>query len=824
MASYTFDLSTDKGLHTFEQHISTRQFVHGGIPTQSDVRAFKQLGKAPGSSFPNTTRFFRTMTTFTGSEINGLPIVRGEEQSQTSSAASSASVPSASTLSADSASDLTKQVEEQGLKVRQLKTSGAAKADVDREVQLLLDMKKRLAEQSGKEGATSAPKATPAQMPEPTPKAVESQPEPETSTSEEKADDGSKSKNQLKKEAKAQKVADKKSGKSSTEHETRTVGLSTATKETFQWSPAGTLVENIKLLFAKAVSDAFPDANIPEIRAGHRGISYQINTALDINQMASALANVPSGGPIAIAEKIISFVPHNNILSAASVTTAGFIVVDLDVSNFLKGSIANVVRKGVLPPPQTYEPMTHTVAVDFSSPNIAKQMHVGHLRSTIIGDTISKLYEFCQCKVERINHVGDWGTQFGMLLCHLEDTCPGFINNQNVDIGDLTNFYRASKDRFDKEDGFKKRAQERVVKLQAGEPTALAMWNFLCDISRKQFMQIYSRLHITIKETGESFYNSMIPSVIAELQSKGIVEESAGALCVFVDRNSLPPLMLRKSDGGFGYDATDAAAIYYRIHTLKADTLIYITDSGQGEHFKLVFETARRVGWIGSRRVDHIGFGLVLDENGQKFKTRSGDTVPLIGLLDEAVERMTRTLIGRIEEGRCPLTKEEVGHAADVIGHASVKYFDLRQNPTSNYVFSYDKMLDDKGDTAVYLLYTRARINSILRKAEAEHSVVLKDLIANADSLLNLAHETEVALAVELTQFQDMVRFAIRDLQPNQICKYVYDLSVAYSKWNNRCKVLGSEEMKSRLLLTYATMVTMDRCFDLLGIKPLDKI
>jgi len=303
----------------------------------------------------------------------------------------------------------------------------------------------------------------------------------------------------------------------------------------------------------------------------------------------------------------------------------------------------------------------------------------------------------------------------------------------------------------------------------------------------------------------------------------GLVQESEGAQCVFISE-PLPPLMVRKSDGGFGYDSTDIAAIHYRVHTQKATTIIYITDVGQAEHFHLIFETAKKAGWLDHHRVAHIGFGLVQDSSGSKFKTRSGDTVPLSALLDEAVERMSNTLTERIAEGKSPLTSDEIKHAADVIGHASVKYFDLRQNPSSNYIFAYDKMLDDKGDTAVYLLYTRARINSIMRKAEANFGVSLQSLVARSGEVLAITHETEIALANELIRLHDVVMAVLRDLLPNTLCKYLYDISVAYSKWNNSCKVLGSPEMESRLLLTYSTMQTMDTCLNLLGIKPLDKI
>eukprot|EP00299_Pterocystis_sp_00344_P018800 c9374_g1_i1.p1 GENE.c9374_g1_i1~~c9374_g1_i1.p1 ORF type:complete len:733 (-),score=235.98 c9374_g1_i1:34-2232(-) len=631
------------------------------------------------------------------------------------------------------------------------------------------------------------------------------------------AEEGKISKSQQKKDAKKAKKE-----KGDDEFKTDTVEFSTATSAQYEVNTKLSPLDTLKDIFTLAVTSAFPDAKasgIEEIRILRRGNEFQVNTALDIFKNRNAIKNAPAS-PKDAAAQIVAHIPKSNILVNRGITPQGFIMVEFDPKNYVHNILTSQIKCGVRPP---YVSRKETVVVDFSSPNIAKQMHVGHLRSTIIGDTMCRVLEFLGHDVIRTNHVGDWGTQFGMLLCHLQDSYPDFAQNPTKDIGDLTRFYKAAKKRFDEEEGFKERAQRRVVELQSGEPVARSMWQMLCDISRIEFSQIYSRLDIKLEERGESFYNPYIPDVIKILEDKQLVQESKGATCVFVDPK-LPPLMVRKSDGGYGYDSTDIAAIHYRIFTQKATLIIVITDVGQAEHFHLINETARMAGWLTDTRVYHIGFGLVQDSGGQKFKTRSGDTVPLSALLDEAITRMKATLTQRITEQRSPLTLEEVDHAATVIGHASVKYFDLRQNPSSNYIFAYDKMLDDRGDTAVYLLYSRARIHSILRKAERECGVDMKSLIAQADTVLELKHETEIALGLELVQLSDVVQAAIRDLQPNVICKYLYDVAGAYSKWNNVCKVLNSPEMNSRLLLTHATMQTMDKCLNLLGIQPLDKI
>jgi arginyl-tRNA synthetase len=449
--------------------------------------------------------------------------------------------------------------------------------------------------------------------------------------------------------------------------------------------------------------------------------------------------------------------------------------------------ITDIRKNGVKPPPQggVREPKPLNIAVDFSSPNIAKEMHVGHLRSTIIGETLCRMFEFCGHSVKRINHVGDWGTQFGMLICNLEDSYPDFVDNQ-PNITDLTKFYKEAKLRFDKEEGFKLRAQKRVVELQAGEKKATEIWKLLCDISRLAFDQVYQRLGVKLEEFGESYYNSQIPGVISELEEKGLTKLEAGATCVWVEGRRVP-LIVRKGDGGYGYDSTDIAAIKYRLQTLKSDWIVYITDDGQSSHFDLVFEGAKLAGWYTEKtRVEHIGFGVVQGEDGKRFRTRSGETVRLVDLLDEAKDRAIETLTGRVKEGRSDLKPDDIQKTGEALGYGCVKYFDLRQNPGTNYKFSYDKMLDPQGDTAVQLIYAFARGHSVLRKAEKDHGAVVSDLTYSG----TWAHESEMALAFELIDFQDVIIQVLKDLSPNGLCNYLRVIVGFFTAFYTNCPVM----------------------------------
>jgi len=626
-------------------------------------------------------------------------------------------------------------------------------------------------------------------------------------------------------------------------------------------------------VFATAIHAAFPaalsllDAKLFEsfkckdIKHG----DYQCNAAMPLFQKlkASGALNRPKYSdvktPQDVAKKIIEAIPEDNpVVEGLTVNGPGFIMSRVK-KEFLETWVQDLLVRGApckphlegktrrrSPPPSFSSQGEETneeeevVVVDFSSPNIAKEMHVGHLRSTIIGESVCRILEYLDRKVLRVNHVGDWGTQFGMLIQYLKEEYPDFQNGDEgmPNITDLTQFYKNAKQRFDENPEFKKISQLNVVKLQAGDPECRRIWQVLCDVSRKEFEKVYDRLDIAVEECGESFYNDKIPPVIEEFETKGLIRvEDGGAKCVFVDKYKVP-LMLQKSDGGYGYDSTDMAAIKYRLEELKAKHIVYITDFTQGDHFQMVFAAARKIGWVrdgddeddegaitaSSHRLDHIGFGTVQGEDGKRFKTRSGDTVRLVDLLDEAVSRMETSLRERMTEGKANISEEELHATASAMGYGAVKYFDLRRNPTSNYIFSYDRMLDTKGNTAIYLLYAHARLESIIAKGKADFNVDVDELISSKKTKVVLGHKSERNLGLHLQFFADCIEETLKDLYPYHICDFVYALSNAASEFVTQCKVLGSEEMESRLLLCRATTLTMRQCFHLLGIRHVMRI
>lgn len=452
----------------------------------------------------------------------------------------------------------------------------------------------------------------------------------------------------------------------------------------------------------------------------------------------------------------------------------------------------------------------------------------------------------------RVNHVGDWGTQFGMLISHLKDQYPEILKlsaseltvDDNIEkrvagvsggaatasdasnrpsITNLTKIYKDAKKRFDEEEEFKERSRLNVVKLQAGDPDCRKIWTLLCDISRAEFEKLYSALGVKLEEIGESFYNPIIPEVIEEMRKAGLVQEDQGMLIVKLPHFEIP-LIVRKSDGGYGYDSTDMAALRYRLQVQKRDWVIIITDAGQANHFYMCFDAGRAMGWVPTQRLDHIGFGVVQGTDGKRFKTRSGDTVRLIDLLNEAKDRMFTSLKERAEEGKCPLQGDELLHAAKVLGFGAVKYFDLKQHPSTNYIFSYDRMLDTKGDTAVYLMFAYARVASILRKAVEEKGIVLENLFSQANDIVTLDQPAERALAFELLQFGDVIKSFLADLLPNRLCDYLSEVAVKFTDFVTKCHVLNAPETNSRLILCESTKRVMAKCFDLLGIEYVERI
>ena len=473
------------------------------------------------------------------------------------------------------------------------------------------------------------------------------------------------------------------------------------------------------------------------------------------------------------------------------------------------------------------------VIVDFSSPNIAKEMHVGHLRSTIIGDSLARVLEFRGHAVLRLNHVGDWGTQFGMLITHLKQVAPEALTTADaVDLGDLVAFYRQAKARFDEDEAFQTTSREEVVKLQGGDPVSRRAWQLLCDQSRREFQKIYDRLDIRLSERGESFYNPYLEGVVTDLNASGLLVTDDGARCVFLEgvsgKDGKPlPVIVQKSDGGFNYATTDLAAIRYRFGADPegdgARRVIYVTDAGQANHFAGVFQVARRAGWIpDGGRLEHVPFGLVQGEDGKKLKTRAGDTVRLRDLLDEAVERAEADLRRRLAEEERTEDEAFIQLVATTVGLAAVKYADLSQNRITNYQFSFDRMLALQGNTAPYLLYAVVRIAGIARKGG--------DLGAGTSGAgpgaLHFTEPQEWALVRELLKLDAVIAEVEEELLPNRLCTYLFELSQVFNRFYDQVPVLKADQpaRASRLALCRLTADTLRLGLGLLGIPTLERM
>ncbi|MDZ7963092.1 MAG: arginine--tRNA ligase [Aulosira sp. DedQUE10] len=547
---------------------------------------------------------------------------------------------------------------------------------------------------------------------------------------------------------------------------------------------------------------------------------YQANVALSLSKR---LGKQPRQIAAAIADKL----DVSEICEPLEIAGPGFINLKLKTA-YLEAQLNAIQADSRLGVPTAKTPQREVV--DFSSPNIAKEMHVGHLRSTIIGDSIARILEFLGHDVLRLNHVGDWGTQFGMLIAYLREVYPEALTTANaLDIGDLVSFYRKAKQRFDADEAFQETARQEVVRLQAGAEDTIHAWKLLCEQSRQEFQVIYDLLDIKVTERGESFYNPLLPGIVEDLEKSGLLVENQGAKCVFVEgftnREGEPlPLIVQKSDGGYNYATTDLAALCYRIQKDEAKRIIYVTDAGQSNHFAQFFKVARKAGWIPDDvELVHVPFGLVLGEDGRKYRTRSGDTERLRDLLDEAVSRARADLEVRLKKEGREETEEFINHVAEVVGISAVKYADLSQNRTSNYIFSYDKMLDLKGNTAPYMLYSYARIQGISRKGD----INFNELGENAKVLLQ--HETELALAKYLLQLDEVINTVEQDLMPNRLCEYLYELSKKFNQFYDRdhgVPVLTAEEplRTSRLVLCDLTAKALKLGLSLLGIQVLERM
>uniref|UniRef100_A0A9J8AIU5 Arginine--tRNA ligase, cytoplasmic n=2 Tax=Cyprinus carpio TaxID=7962 RepID=A0A9J8AIU5_CYPCA len=548
--------------------------------------------------------------------------------------------------------------------------------------------------------------------------------------------------------------------------------------------------QRLQQIFGEAINTAYPGLENPPLTVTPNQQAkfgdYQCNSAMAMAQVMKAKGQKIS--PREIAEKIVQNIPNNELIERTEIAGPGFINVHLK-RMFVSKLLSSLLVNGVKPPSLKKK---KKVVVDFSSPNIAKEMHVGHLRSTIIGDSMCRLFEFLGYEVLRLNHVGDWGTQFGMLIAHLQDKFPNYLS-VSPPIGDLQAFYKESKKRFDEDEEFKRRAYQCVVKLQSKEPDFIKAWNLICDVSRN-----------------------------------GLVQLDEGRKIVFAPGQSIP-LTIVKSDGGYTYDTSDLAAIKNRIFDEKADIIIYVTDSGQAVHFQVVFAAAQLIGWYDPKviRVEHAGFGVVLGEDKKKFKTRSGDTVRLMDLLEEGLKRSMDKLK---EKGRDKvLTPEDLVKAQRAVAFGCIKYADLSHNRINDYVFSFDKMLDDRGNTAAYLLYAFTRIRSIARLANIQEAT-LRTAVETTEVLLD--HEKEWKLGKCILRFPEILQKITDDLLLHTLCDYLYELATTFTEFYDSCYCVEKDRQTGevvkinmcRMLLCEATAAVMAKGFDILGINPVERM
>ena len=576
---------------------------------------------------------------------------------------------------------------------------------------------------------------------------------------------------------------------------------------------------NIQALLSEKVSQAMIAAGAPadcepQVRQSAKVQfgDYQANGMM-------AVAKKLDMAPRQLAEQVLTHLDLNGIASKVEIAGPGFINIFLDPA-FLAQHVQQALasdRLGVT------QPAKQTVVVDYSAPNVAKEMHVGHLRSTIIGDAAVRTLEFLGHKVIRANHVGDWGTQFGMLIAWLEKQQQE--NAGEMALADLEGFYRDAKKHYDEDEAFAERARSYVVKLQGGDEYFREMWRKLVDITMSQNQLTYDRLNVTLTRDdvmGESLYNPMLPGIVADLKAKGLAVESEGATVVFLDeyknKEGEPMgVIIQKKDGGYLYTTTDIACAKYRYETLHADRVLYYIDSRQHQHLMQAWTIVRKAGYVpDSVPLEHHMFGMMLGKDGKPFKTRAGGTVKLADLLDEALERARRL----VAEKNPDMPADELEKLANAVGIGAVKYADLSKNRTTDYIFDWDNMLAFEGNTAPYMQYAYTRVLSVFRKADIDESA-----LANAQVIIN--EDREAQLAARLLQFEETLTVVAREGTPHVMCAYLYDVAGLFSGFYEHCPILSAENEEirnSRLKLAQLTAKTLKLGLDTLGIETVERM
>jgi len=575
-----------------------------------------------------------------------------------------------------------------------------------------------------------------------------------------------------------------------------------------------TIVHQLETAFRAAIQaalgfDADPALTVSQ---NEKFGDYQANAAMNLAKRIATETGEKTS-PRAVAEKIIAKLTLGNLASEASIAGPGFINVRLSPAE-----IARRVQEAATDQRVGVESVARPdmVVIDYSAPNVAKEMHAGHLRTTIIGDALSRILEFQGHRVIRQNHIGDWGTQFGMLITHLQS----MESAGQMQIKSLDEFYRQARQKFDTDPAFADLSRAAVVRLQAGGEIELKLWHQILDQSRAHFQPIYQRMGVKLTaadEKGESAYNSMLARDVADLKSSGVATISNGATVVFTEGFEAP-LIVQKTGGGFGYAITDLSALRYRVGTLGASRIIIVVGSPQSQHLKQVFAAAAKAGWAGNAALEHVAFGSMLGEDGKSFKSRSGDTVKLAELLDEAEERAFALVTSKSPEMPEP-QRREIAHA---VGIGAVKYADLARDRLGDYIFAWDQMLALNGNTGPYLQYAYARIQSIFRKAVERGIKIDRPFVAE----VKLESPFELSLAKHVLRFGEIVELVSRELKPHHLCTYLYDLATKFSGFFENCPVLQSEDplRSSRLTLCEATARTLGVGLELLGIEHPDQM
>lgn len=586
------------------------------------------------------------------------------------------------------------------------------------------------------------------------------------------------------------------------------------------------LASTVQQRLADALAAALPQAGSadPLLRRSDRA-DFQANGIL-------ALAKQLKGNPRELAGQVVAAVPANEVLKEIEVSGPGFLNITL-TDRAITETLAARAADDRLGVPLAAD--AGRTVVDYAQPNVAKEMHVGHLRSAVIGDAMVRILEFAGEQVVRRHHIGDWGTQFGMLIQYLTEHPHELDHKESAAEGEaagaeamsnLDRLYKASRALFDSDEEFKARARDRVVALQAGDPDTIALWQKFVDESKIYFYSVFDKLDMEIRDpdiVGESGYNDMLDETCRILEESGVAVRSEGALCVFFDDVKGPdgqpvPLIVRKSNGGYGYAATDLSAIRDRVQNLDATSLIYVVDARQSLHFKMVFETARRAGWLNDKvRAHQLAFGTVLGKDGKPFKTREGETVRLVDLLDEAIDRATAVV--REKAGKVGLSEQEIVENGRYVGIGAVKYADLSTSAVRDYKFDLDQMVSLNGDTSVYLQYAYARIQSIKRKAG--------DRTPLAHPELELA-PAERALGLHLDQFGEVLAEVASGYEPHKLAAYLYQLASHLTTFYDQCHVLSAdnapEVVENRLFLVDLTGRTLRKGMELLGIRTPERL